>query len=326
MLANQIVGFPDAGILINAPVADLIVKLNIIERCGNGIVMIDTASAASVSIENNRLRDIGAASTDPKLGSNIIGIGVTRTQTATVAGNTLRRIGVAAPRGTAVVAGVAHFAVRRSRIIGNDIVQVGPRTELRGTVEAGILLRAPYSQNELSGNHVERDADPAQADETAWSAISADEPDVKQPIIHTGAFTAVRLSDRRTLVFHGTHPFIDEATLNLDAAGATVPRGSSTGIRGNVLIARGTAPAVAVASGADIQFGDNRCELIGRGDAVLLRSTAAIVSSNIVRGGETSISATADRVTIAGNATTGTIAVNQQSLADTAWEHLNVRI
>ena len=328
VLANQIAGFPDAGILINAPVADLIVKLNIIERCGNGIVMIDTASSDSVSIENNHLRDIGTARVDPKV-TNIIGISVTRTQTATVAGNTLRRIGVKAPRGMALVAGVAHFTVRRSRVTGNEIVEVGPPTELPGTIQAGILLHAPYLLNEVCDNRVERDAEPAQPDATAWSAIAADEPDAKRPIITTGVVTAVRLSDTRTLVFHGTHPFLDEATVDFDAAGAAVVRGSSTAVRGNVVAARGVSPAVSVASGADIQFGDNRCELVGRGNpAVSLRSPTAVVSANLVRGGETSISTTAavNRVTMVGNATTGAIAVDQQSLAGTAWEHLNVRI
>jgi hypothetical protein len=328
VLANQITGFPEAGILVNAPVADLIVKMNIIERCGSGIVMIDTASADSVSIENNHLRDIGSARLDPKI-TNIIGIGVTRTQTATVAGNTLRRIGVTAPRGMALVAGVAHFTVQRSRITGNEIVEVGPPTELPGTILAGILLQAPYLLNEVCDNHVERDGQPAQPDAAAWSAIAAVEPDGNRPIVNTGVFTAVRLNDSRTLVFHGTHPFLDEAVVDFDAAGAAAVRGSSTAVRGNVVAARGTSPAVSVSSGADIQFADNRCELAGRGNpAVSLRSAAAVVSANLVRGGETSIMATAavNRVTMVGNATTGAIAVHQQSLAGTAWEHLNVRI
>src|SRR5262249_34854464 len=183
VLTNQIIGFPEAGILINAPVADLIVKLNIIERCGNGIVMIDAASADSVSIENNHLRDIGFARVDPKI-SNVIGISVTRTQTATVAGNTLRRIGVTAPRGMALVAGVAHFTVRHSRITGNEIVEVGPPTDLPGAILAGILLRAPYLLNEVCDNHVERDDAPAQPDAAAWSAIAADEADPRRPIIN----------------------------------------------------------------------------------------------------------------------------------------------
>jgi hypothetical protein len=328
VLANQISGFPDSAILINAPIIDLIVKLNIIDRCGNGIVMIDAASAGSLSIENNHLRDIGTAR-DPKLGAFIMGIGVARAESATVAGNTLRRIGVHAPRGTALVVGVAHMTVRRSRITGNDVVEVGPAAELPGTIMAGILLLGPYVENDVCGNHVERDAEPGQPDATAWAAISANEPQAKQPIIHTGVFTAVRLNDTRTLVFHGTHAFINDATLVFDAAGAAVARGSSFGVRGNSLVARGAVPAVSVAAGADIQFVDNRCELIGRGNpAVLLLSTAAVVSANLVRGGETSIAASApvNRATMVGNATTGMMTIGQQPLTGTPWEHLNVRI
>ena len=40
---------------------ELIVKLNIIERCGNGIVSTDDANAGSLSIENNHLRNIDSA-------------------------------------------------------------------------------------------------------------------------------------------------------------------------------------------------------------------------------------------------------------------------
>src|SRR5206468_8518352 len=53
VLANQIRGFPSAGIRIDAPIAELMIKVNIIEQCGNGIIMVDRASAGSLSIENN---------------------------------------------------------------------------------------------------------------------------------------------------------------------------------------------------------------------------------------------------------------------------------
>lgn len=62
--------------------------------------------------------------------------------------------------------------------------------------------------------------------------------------------------------------------------------------------------------------------------AVSLRSTAAIVHSNFVRGGSSSlaVAAVADRVTMVGNATSGAITINQQPLTGTVWEHLNVRV
>ena len=239
----------------------------------------------------------------------------------------MRRIGVDAVRGIAHIAGIAHFAVQRSRVHGNDITEVGPATPLPGAVMGGILLYGPYSQNEISGNHVDRDATPAAADAAQWSAVVADEPSQIRPIVNVGNFTSVFVTMARTLVLNGTHAFAEEATLDFGTA-APLPRRSSASLRDNVLRSRGVSPVVSITTGTDIQFGDNRCEFVGFKDAVQLTSGATIVSSNLVRGGETSlrISATIDRVTVMGNATTAGISVNNGSLAGTAWEKLNVRI
>ena len=269
----------------------------------------------------------GAAS---KLGPVRHGISVRRAESANVAGNTLRRIGVDAVRGIAAWPASPSFAVRRTRITGNEISEVGPPGDLPGTIVAGILLRAPYAQAEILDNHVEREAQPsAQAGATAWSAVSADEPDAQRPIVRLGAFTAARLDEARTLVVNGPRAFVDVAFVDLNAAGARVPRGASAVLRGNVLVARGTAPAVSVAAGGDIRFGDNRCELLGDVEsAVFLRSSAAIISSNLVRGGKLSLVATASRkrATVVGNATTAGISIEQQSLQGTPWELLNIGI
>ncbi|HEY2926039.1 DUF6519 domain-containing protein, partial [Piscinibacter sp.] len=91
VLANQVSGFEAAGILIASPTRELIVKLNIVQRCGNGIVSEDEAQAASVSIENNHVSDIGSAREGGA--REVVGIGVLRAEAATVAGNTIRRIG-----------------------------------------------------------------------------------------------------------------------------------------------------------------------------------------------------------------------------------------
>jgi hypothetical protein len=309
-------------------VRDLICKLNIVEKCGNGIAMTNAGMAGDVSIENNHLRDIGSARADPPLGSFVYGINVSRAQSATVAGNTLRRIGVEAVPGIAHIAAIAHFAVRRSRVRDNDISEVGPPTELAGALLGGILLHGPYSQNEIGANHVERDALPAAADGANWSAVGTDEPRPERPVVHAGAYTAVFNTAARTLVLNGTHAFADEAALDFAPNAAPVPRASSVALRGNVLRSRGGRPCVSVVARSDIQFGDNRCELVGSKDAVELNSAAAVVSGNVVRGGETSMRLTAklERVTVIGNATTAGIAVNNSDLANTPWEPLNVRI
>ena len=217
LLANQVSGFPDAGILIAAPVRDLICKLNIIEKCGNGIVMTNAGQAGALSIENNHLRDIGSARQQPPLGPFIYGINVSRAESATVAGNTLRRIGVNAVRGIAHIAGIVHFAVQRSRVHDNDLSEIGPAAALPGAAIGGILLHAPYSQNEIRANQVERDAVPAAADGADWTAIGADEPTAARPIVHAGNFTAVFATAARMLVLNGPRVFTNEALLDFGA-------------------------------------------------------------------------------------------------------------
>jgi hypothetical protein len=131
------------------------------------------------------------------------------------------------------------------------------------------------------------------------------------------------------LVLDNLHAFAVEATLDFANPAAPVPRGSSIAMRGNVLQSRGSGPAVALVSGADIQFGDNRCELTGKAAAVTLESAAAVISSNVVRSGDVSLrlTAPADRVSVIGNATTGDIIVGQStSLGTTHWASLNARI
>jgi hypothetical protein len=332
VLANQVRGFPDAGILIEAPARDLIVKLNIIEDCGNGIVMVDAASAGSLSIENNHLRNIGAARAGGVPAQSISGIRIFRTQAATVAGNTLRQIGLNAVRGTALIVGIASFAVQRTRIVGNEITEMGPSEDIPGVAVAGILVGAPYAQTEIHNNHVERDAQPSDRPSSAsWTAVAADRLDVQRPAVNLATYTAVRVDDARTFVMHGNRAFIDVSAVFTNASGAIVVRGSSAAVRGNVMIARGAAPAVSVLASGEVQFGDNHCELRGGAGVapVLLGSSAAIVNSNLVRGGRDrsmAISASIKRVTIVGNATTAEIFVDGNPLQGTLWGPLNIAV
>ena len=69
-----------------------------------------------------------------------------------------------------------------------------------------------------------------------------------------------------------------------DDPAAELDGGSSLGLKGNVVLARGTAPAVLAQSSADLMFSDNRCELNGLrvAAAVALASRAIIASSNRV--------------------------------------------
>src|SRR5690606_5556445 len=91
VLANQVSGFRNTGIAIRARVGDLIVKLNVVRDCGNGIVMTEDAESDSASIENNHVRDITGAPGEAKA-AIVAGISVLRTAAATIAGNQVRDI------------------------------------------------------------------------------------------------------------------------------------------------------------------------------------------------------------------------------------------
>jgi len=327
LLANQVSGFPDAGILINAPVQDLICKLNIIEQCGNGIVTAAGVGLGSVSIENNHLRDIGAPHAPPQVDASIYAISLRNAQSANVVGNQVQGVGVDAIPGIQRIAGIAHFAVRSSRVSNNDIAQVGPAAPSTAII-SGIEMQGPHEDQVVANNQVARDPAGAIPDTTNWRALLVEEPSPPIPIIHVGNFTSMFLAVGRTLVLDGTRVHANEAVLDAGAVEAPVLRLSSVIVQGNVLRARGATPAVHMITGLDIKFSDNRCTLNGGNTAVLLNCKVAVVSSNIVRGlGKLSVEVpTADaQVTVFGNATSGDIFVRGQPLP-VPWSPLNVRI
>ena len=176
ILSNQLNGFGLAGIEIDVPVRELIVKLNIIENCGNGIVAM--AGSSSVSIENNLLRNIGPRQDHDTM---VVGIGVARADGVAVAGNTIRGLGVRAQK-PPLRAAILTFAVPRPRVSGNDVGDVAPPGEFIGT-SAGIMLRAPYTQFEVNHNQVQRDTTLETRDPIGrWSALVAADFDQNSPI------------------------------------------------------------------------------------------------------------------------------------------------
>ena len=328
LLANQVSGYPEAGILINAPVQDLICKLNVIEHCGHGIRTAPGVALGSVSIENNHLRDIGAPHGPPQADASIYGISLRNAQLATVAGNQLQRVGVDAPVGIERIAGIAHFAVRSSRVANNDVVQIGPATQQSAAVISGIEMHGPHEDHLVAGNQVARDPAGAIPDAANWFALLIEEPTPPIPVIHVGNFTAVHLAAGRMLALDGTHVIVSDAVLDAGTADAPVLRLSSVVVQGNVLRARGGTPAVHMITGLDIKFSDNRCTLNGANTAVNLNCRVAVINSNIVRGlGRNSIEVPGADVqfTVTGNATSGEIFVRGQPLP-APWSSLNVRV
>jgi hypothetical protein len=322
ILSNQIAGFPGAGIEIRSPVRALIVKLNIIERCGNGIVSEDDTSSATASIENNHLSDIGTA--DTARAGFVAGISVARAETATVSGNTIRRVGVQEIR-VPLRAGIVAASVGRLRANGNDIADVGPPGEFVG-VGAGIMLLAPYAEAEIATNHVARDAQVSSVVSRAqWYALIVDTPSGQRLVARVGRYAAVQLDESRTMVFGGIRPYVATAATITDVTGAVVVRGATASAQGNALQARGATPAVEIAASGNCLFSNNTCELrlTVNAPAVRLTGGTTIVSANRVEG-SVELLGNAKRLTVLGNITNGPIVAGGPLTSP--WDELNIRV
>ncbi len=339
VLANQISGFDGAGVQVAAPVRDLICKLNIVERCGAGIVMGDEAEADAVSIENNHVRDIsgGVDGAD----TLAVGIAVARAASAVVAGNQVQRVGLV-PGTLRVFAGVLLLGTQRARVQGNVVSEIGPVADFAG-IGAGIMLRAPLGDCDVAGNQVERDADPqTNAGEAVWSALWIQDGTVvgrvtgdlaAGAVMRTAGTTTVRLDNRRTLVLVGNRATV--MTARNDAAGlplasgpaaTATARGSTANVQGNTLDARGRAPAVLVVVETEGVLGNNRISHRGgRGQAaVQVNAPVALLSANRVRSGDLAVAVTGGKSLVAlGNITSGAVRFNGAPLP-APWAALNI--
>jgi Family of unknown function (DUF6519) len=326
VIANQVSGYPEAGILIEAPTRSLIVKLNIVERCGNGILMLDDAAAGSASIENNHLHDLGAVQAGNARSITVVGIAVLRTQTASLVGNTIQRVGTTPVARTRLIAGILGQGVGQARVHGNSLAAIGPAGEFNGSV-GGVLWRGPYDELDVSHNDIRRDEDPVTAPgSTEWLGVEVTQPDSTRPTLSASGYTAMRMDNTRTLVLNNNR--VTVATSRVGVRGlADADGGSSLGLKGNVVLARGTGRAVQVQSSADLMFCDNRCELnaLRVNGAVVLASGAVIASANRITGGTRSLvlAAPAARVTAIGNITSAGIAMAAGNLPQ-QWLPLNV--
>ena len=293
----------------------------LIDECGNGIVCEEDANLNQVSIENNQLSDIGPS--DRGFAGSVVGIGVARAADATVAGNSVRRVGQSVPLAR-LSAGIATAGVLNLCALANRIAGIAPADEFSG-VGAGLLLQAPFSQGQVAHNHIERDEvlipKPGKSD---WYAVRIDQAEDGQEVPRFGVHAAVKFDSLNTIVFGMSRPYIVTAVAISDAAGALIARGISISVLGNVMTARGGSPSVLLTVSGDCLFNDNRCEQFGNPQAVVrVRAEATIVNANRVRGGEVSVQLLGNpkQMTVLGNITTGPIVPPLGQ----PWDSLNVR-
>jgi hypothetical protein len=324
IVSNRVNGY-FSGIAFGR-IGELLVTLNVIVDCCNGIVQDTGAGDGAVSIENNHLVSVGGRSGDAR---RVLGICVADVDTCTIAHNTIRNFGNI--HSLDLRAGIATFGARRVRISGNELVGLASAADFLGRL-VGILVRAPYDDFSVSDNRVERDVEVSSAPAAGdWTAISVGNPpprvfDEGSSVSAEVGFAMMRLDTTRVLVFNGDIPAIRDFVLDPDPNAPEPSRGPSGSVLGNAVRARGRSAAVEVTSAKECSFSDNRVELVGGALAAVLLTPrgAAIVSANRVRGGSPSIHVRSSaRFTVLGNVTTGGIQVGTGDLAE-PWAALNV--
>jgi len=150
------------GIALQRPVSTWTVKHNVVEEAANGIVVDGKGAAEAMSVDNNQVLDVAPG----RGGISAAGIALARARSATVSGNTIRRVAVEAVEGR-VRAGILAVGVDHLVVAGNVVDVVGPPNFVG--VCAGILLSAPFEHATLEANEV-RDGSPEPV-EGAWFAV-----------------------------------------------------------------------------------------------------------------------------------------------------------
>jgi hypothetical protein len=333
VLANQVSGFAGAGISIGMPVRALVVKLNTVQQCGNGIVCVDNTQSDSVAIENNQVLGIGLEG--DKDATTTLGIAVLRAELASVVGNSVARV-AQGDSAAALRAGVMVAGVRRATISGNHVFDIGPAGNADKAASVGILLVAPWVHADVAHNQVDRETLPLFDGGGDWAALRVDGTGDERGVLRVAGYTALRANAATTLVLGGSGGWLMRTMGDAASAAVATKLGFTVGgvsVLGNALAGRGDRPVVHISTASDCLFNDNRCEQRGSFDdaegrpAVLLRGATAIVNANRVRGGAPSISITVPGelktppVTVVGNITSGSIT----GMPAVPWAVLNVR-
>lgn len=319
---NAIFDLAGAGLRIEGLHGAVLVKRNVIRRCGAaGILVEPDADIRHIAIDNNVIEDIARQAGE----ANTVGIAVAAAQGGQIAGNALRGIGQGARDGQ-LCAGIAAQNLGGFAIRGNSLAEIGPG---RGETRAiAILLRPPYDGLLIEGNMIEGDlgADPEAL--TGWLGIQiGTEPQedarggVGKPV--QGHMASLPQGDARALAYvetDGMRVHLSRRRYRVTPSRALL---NQIGLTGNQLRHGAGLLAAAVqvfdAGAVSLAFAQNQCLLEGRRHravAVLLGAQRLMVSGNAVtHAGDTdSLQLRGRAATVIGNVTSAGIRLNGAAL------------
>lgn len=298
------------GIALSSPVRTWTVKQNVVELAASGIVVDDEGSAESLSVDNNHVRDVG-----PVAGAlSTAGIVVARAQSATVSGNSVRRVGTSAVEAR-VRAGILALGVERLVVATNTVEEVGPQGFVG--IAAGILVTSPFEQATLTANDVRarRDGEPVEGN---WFAI----------VVQSSSRSVADLGEGRAVV-----PLGEESLVVTGRFAANVSeRTQHVTLSANSATGSGLREGVVVRVGGDVVASANQVDHVSSGQPVAasLGGRTVAAATNAVRGPESMlVLEPADEVafTAVGNVTAGgTHLFGPGNGLPGPWDPLNVTV
>ncbi|HKP03822.1 MAG TPA: DUF6519 domain-containing protein [Chthoniobacterales bacterium] len=329
ILENRINRMGGLGISLATRIGSAMIKQNIIDGAGLGGIVMDLegrASAEVLTIENNQISNVavgfnggfngeGASVGFNQETASIAGIRVSLAQQATIAGNTIVRVGLDAT----VAAEIAGLRITDSislRIAGNTIFDIAPPGQF-ANLAGGILVSGLSGRIDVSDNQIKRNRSGQGQSIGRWVALLIDE---EPPGL--GSF-ALETARRNLMLVSGILIPIPLAR-------------RSIGVHDNLFEAygEGAAAVEVVSSTAACLFNDNRCILETNTSQRVARieGNAIILNANYFQGPLTpnpnyravTINSHNGPFTIVGNMFGGQLLVNTLPAVPPPWTDLNI--
>jgi Family of unknown function (DUF6519)/Right handed beta helix region len=308
---NQVRDVGGRGIGVLAPVANLVVTGNLVERALHGIVMEERVRADAVTVSDNRVVDVGSRAFDESDG--VSGIQVLGARRASLESNVVYGVGQARQaRGEST--GIDVLACVESHVGANAVDRVGfPES---GGRDVGIAVRALLRRVQVAGNTSRRQ--PVEADEDGPSEFHG-------LLVGADLETRERGVDR----LKGYVVGVGEATFAIGpmAAYAVEFVPAAVTVDTNIVSGGGDRAAALIGVAGDVVCTGN--QLHNRNDApfpaLRLVARTATVGQNRFRGGDPSAELDVDpkRLAVVGNLSTAHITVFG-NLLNAPWDALNL--
>jgi hypothetical protein len=322
IIGNRVIGVGGFGIAIEAPLASLLVKQNVVQGAGGGIVVRGPGRKEHVSIDNNHVIDVVAAdqgeTPGPNLGTAtgafavgvIQGIAVAGVGAAHLVGNLVDGVGADGSANSAI--GMAVILADDVRVSDNTVMRVGSPQRDGRTV--GIGVASTTNSVTLQDNTVHSGPTEAESQRPGWRALV-----VTGTGREGGPTRVIRAGNVGRIAFDGAWLYVK----------ATAETGAPLQLVSNTLYGGGESVAVTLDADGDALLSANRfAQPPGvENPALDLNAPTAVVQGNRAVGGRPSmrLQVSPDSSVVIGNITSGDITVAGTPVQQTgkAWSQLN---